>query len=112
MTSSLDLLSEARRHLGAGRVDLAEPLCHHIVRTDPAHADAWCLLGLALEQPWYPTARLFRQRTPGDWAPVVERVHQALVGQDAPSGAGPGNAICPSRPSSSSSARLRSRPPA
>jgi hypothetical protein len=30
------------------------------------------------DSPWYPTARLFRQRTPGEWAPVVEQIHQAL----------------------------------
>jgi hypothetical protein len=24
--------------------------------------------------PWYPTMRLFRQRTPGEWGPVVERL--------------------------------------
>jgi len=28
--------------------------------------------------PWYPTMRLFRQATDGDWAGVVERVAQAL----------------------------------
>ena len=27
---------------------------------------------------WYPTMRLFRQKTPNDWRPVVEEVRQAL----------------------------------
>jgi hypothetical protein len=26
------------------------------------------------DSPWYPTMRLFRQRTRGEWAEVVERV--------------------------------------
>jgi tetratricopeptide (TPR) repeat protein len=30
------------------------------------------------DSPWYPSARLFRQRRPGDWSEVVERVAQAL----------------------------------
>ena len=30
------------------------------------------------DSPWYPTARLFRQRTPGDWGEVAERVGEAL----------------------------------
>jgi tetratricopeptide (TPR) repeat protein len=30
------------------------------------------------DSPWYPTARLFRQRAPGDWAEVVERVATSL----------------------------------
>ena len=28
--------------------------------------------------PWYPTARLFRQKAPGDWAAVVEKVSGEL----------------------------------
>jgi tetratricopeptide (TPR) repeat protein len=36
--------------------------------------------------PWYPTARLYRQSTPGDWTGVVERVASDLKGfQAAPS---------------------------
>ena len=30
------------------------------------------------DSPWYPTARLFRQRVPGDWEEVVKRVEQEL----------------------------------
>jgi Flp pilus assembly protein TadD len=31
------------------------------------------------DTPWYPTLRLFRQRTPGDWAEVIGRVAGALA---------------------------------
>jgi hypothetical protein len=31
------------------------------------------------DSPWYPTMRLFRQRTPGDWPEVFERVAAALT---------------------------------
>ena len=31
------------------------------------------------DSPWYPSARLFRQQTFGDWAGVVERVERALI---------------------------------
>jgi len=30
------------------------------------------------DSPWYPTARLFRQRAPGDWDAVIARVAQEL----------------------------------
>lgn len=32
------------------------------------------------DSPWYPTAKLFRQSEPGDWACVVARVRVALDG--------------------------------
>jgi hypothetical protein len=31
------------------------------------------------DSPWYPTARLFRQREPGNWSDVVSRVTQAIT---------------------------------
>ena len=31
------------------------------------------------DSPWYPTARLFRQSTPGDWDGVVARVTEELL---------------------------------
>ena len=30
------------------------------------------------DNPWYPSARLFRQQSPGDWDPVIRRVAKAL----------------------------------
>jgi hypothetical protein len=36
----------------------------------------WGLMGQ--DTPWYPTARLFRQATRGDWEGVFDKVVQAL----------------------------------
>jgi len=36
------------------------------------------------ESPWYPSMRIFRQQTPGDWQPVVDKVARALVEMKAP----------------------------
>jgi hypothetical protein len=43
----------------------------------PFSADWRWLVGRN-DTPWYPTARLFRQRQPGDWNSVVAAVAQAL----------------------------------
>ncbi|MDR3438541.1 tetratricopeptide repeat protein [Telmatospirillum sp.] len=40
------------------------------------------------DSPWYPTARLFRQTTPGDWSTVVERVAAELAHLSGQSGRG------------------------
>lgn len=36
------------------------------------------------DSPWYPTARLFRQNSAGDWRGVIERVVQRLTGRPDP----------------------------
>jgi tetratricopeptide (TPR) repeat protein len=38
----------------------------------------WRWLQNRPDSPWYPTARIFGQKTPGDWASVVENVKAAL----------------------------------
>ena len=43
------------------------------------HADPdWRWMTGRDDSPWYPTMRLFRQDTPGDWRPVLRRVAQAV----------------------------------
>ena len=42
------------------------------------HDGCWRWLRERSDSPWYPTARLFRQPTLGDWAPVVEQVRREL----------------------------------
>ncbi len=39
----------------------------------------WRWMTARSDSPWYPTARLFRQRSRGDWAEVIERVRDDLV---------------------------------
>lgn len=41
-------------------------------------APHWCWLLNRDDSPWYPTMRLFRQRSPGDWAEVFGRIAAAL----------------------------------
>ena len=42
------------------------------------HLGDWRWMQETETTPWYPTARLLRQRTPGDWAGLVLRVSQEL----------------------------------
>jgi predicted O-linked N-acetylglucosamine transferase (SPINDLY family)/ADP-heptose:LPS heptosyltransferase len=44
----------------------------------------WRWLIERADSPWYPTLRLFRQESPGDWEGVVERVGRALATLAAP----------------------------
>jgi hypothetical protein len=56
----------------------------------PHQAD-WRWLQGREDSPWYSTARLFRQSSPGAWAEVVTRVEQTYASQaGTPSGAGDG----------------------
>jgi hypothetical protein len=44
----------------------------------PYEAD-WRWMAGRHDSPWYPTMRLFRQKSPGRWRPVIEHVRQALL---------------------------------
>jgi hypothetical protein len=43
----------------------------------PRAAD-WRWLLERSDSPWYPTMRLFRQKTPGNWGGVFDEIHEAL----------------------------------
>ncbi|MBK8909326.1 MAG: tetratricopeptide repeat protein [Rhodospirillales bacterium] len=48
------------------------------------HVSEWRWLTEREDTPWYPTMRLFRQRSPGDWDEVVRRVRDRLATMFAP----------------------------
>ena len=56
-----------------------------------AHRTDWRWLAGRTDSPWYPSLRLFRQASPGDWAGVVRQMLAALapIGRGAPVPAGP-----------------------
>jgi hypothetical protein len=43
----------------------------------------WRWLFDRIDSPWYPTARLFRQQSPGDWPSVIRAVAAALSAETA-----------------------------
>lgn len=45
----------------------------------PNNPHDWRWLLEREDSPWYPTARLFRQSSPGDWRGVVQRVGEELA---------------------------------
>ena len=45
----------------------------------PAHGVDWQWLRNRPDSPWYPSARLLRQRTPGDWGEMFERLAAELA---------------------------------
>ena len=44
-----------------------------------SHIPDWRWMLEREDTPWYPTARLFRQRSPGDWGDVTARVRETLA---------------------------------
>jgi ADP-heptose:LPS heptosyltransferase len=98
--AELNIFSEFIADLDPHTVDMADTAAHIkqldlviSVDTSVAHLagalaiPTWTLLPYASEwrwlltgekSPWYPTMRLFRQRTPGDWDAVIKDVSESL----------------------------------
>ncbi|ACG76886.1 TPR repeat protein [Phenylobacterium zucineum HLK1] len=50
----------------------------------PAVGCDWRWLRRRPDSPWYPSLRLWRQETPGDWAPVIAAMKQELASNGPP----------------------------
>ena len=72
--SDLDLIITADTAIA----HLAGTLAHPVRILLPEPPD-WRWLRQRADSPWYPTARLFRQPTPGDWDGVIAAVKRALI---------------------------------
>jgi Flp pilus assembly protein TadD/NAD(P)-dependent dehydrogenase (short-subunit alcohol dehydrogenase family) len=73
LESELDLVISVDTSLAHVAGALGKPvwvLLHHV--------PDWRWMLHRADSPWYPTARLFRQRVPGDWSHPLREVEQAL----------------------------------
>jgi tetratricopeptide (TPR) repeat protein len=70
------------------------------------HLADWRWMQRIETTPWYPTARLFRQREAGDWPEVLHRIATALEALQPPRGEGrmPANPLPPRSPTASAPA--------
>lgn len=59
-------------------VHMAGALAQQVWALLPTPAD-WRWMSARDDSPWYPGVRLFRQERPGDWAPVLARIGDALA---------------------------------
>jgi tetratricopeptide (TPR) repeat protein len=64
---------------------LAGALCRPVWTLLP-YAPDWRWMLDREDSPWYPTMRLFRQPSRGEWTPVVERLREALANEQTRAG--------------------------
>ena len=86
---SANLTDFAQTAAAIGNMDLVIAVDTAVAHLAGALAKpAWIMLPFAADwrrlldrddSPWYPTMRLFRQSSPGDWKSVIERVGKALL---------------------------------
>lgn len=88
-TGAADFLETAEIVAGLDLVITVDTAIAHLAAS--AGTPTWVLLPAVLpdwrwmydrtDSPWYPSARLFRQHTPGDWASVMDDVTAALAAE-------------------------------
>lgn len=76
LVSQLDLLITVDTSVGHLAGALGKPVWIMLPK-----ASDWRWLLERADSPWYPSARLFRQRTAGDWKPVIDDLVSALVAE-------------------------------
>jgi Tfp pilus assembly protein PilF len=74
LIANLDLVITVDTAMGHLAAAMGKPVWIMLPR-----ASDWRWLVDRSDSPWYPTARLFRQPTPGDWDPVIAEVATALA---------------------------------